>query len=69
MIYKHKFYSAFLSMVSLENGNYQLELIAWWISFAVLKFVLLEAKPCVNEKRIFTVFGAKSETAVVDKIA
>lgn len=69
MIYKHKFYSAFLSMVSLENGNYQLELIAWWISFAVLKFVILEAKPCVNEKRIFIVFGAKSETAVVDKIA
>ena len=69
MIYKHKFYSAFLSMVSLENGNYQLELIAWWISFAVLKFVLLEAKPCVNVKSIFIVFGAKSETAVVDKIA
>ena len=56
-------------MVSLENGNYQLELIAWWISFAVLKLVILEAKPCVNEKRIFIVFGAKSETAVVDKIA
>lgn len=69
MIYKHKFYSAFLSMVSLENGNYQLELIAWWISFAVLKFVLLEAKLYVNEKRFFIVFGAKSETAVVDKIA
>ena len=68
MIYKHKFYSAFLSMVSLENGNYQLELIAWWISFAVLKFVILEAKPCVN-KKIFIVFGAKRETAVVDKIA
>lgn len=56
-------------MVSLENGNYQLELIAWWISFAVLKFVILETKLCVNEKRIFIVFGAKSETAVVDKIA
>ena len=69
MIYKHKFYSSFLSVVSLENGNYQLELIAWWISFSVLKFVILEAKPCVNEKRIFIVFGAKSETAVVDKIA
>lgn len=56
-------------MVSLENGNYQLELIAWWISFAVLKFVILEAKLCVNEKRIFVVFGAKRETAIVDKIA
>lgn len=56
-------------MVSLENGNYQLELIAWWISFAVLKFVILETKLCVNEKRIFIVFGSKRETAVVDKIA
>ena len=69
MIYKHKFYSAFLSMVSLQNGNYQLELIAWWISFAVLKFVILKTKLCVNEKRIFIVFGAKRETAIVDKIA
>ena len=69
MIYKHKFYSAFLSMISLENGNYQLELIAWWISFAVLKFVILKTKLYVNEKRIFIVFGAKRETAIVDKIA
>ena len=69
MIYKHKFDSSFLSVVSLENGNYQLELIAWWISIAVLKFVILETKLCVNEKSIFIVFGAKRETAIVDKIA
>ncbi len=37
-------------MSSLENGNYQLELIAWWISFVVLMFAVLEAKLCVNEK-------------------
>ena len=43
-------------MVSLENGNYQLELIAWWISFAVLKFVILETKLCVNEKKNFYCF-------------
>ena len=54
-------------MVSLENGNYQLELIAWWISFAVLKFVILEAKPCVNVKRIFIVFGAKKRLPLSTK--
>ena len=54
-------------MVSLENGNYQLELIAWWISFAVLKFVILETKLCVNEKRIFIVFGAKERLPLSTK--
>lgn len=46
-----------------------MELVGWWISFVVLKFAVLEAKLCVNEKRIFIVFEAKREAAVVDKIA
>lgn len=48
-------------MVSLENGNYQLELIAWWISFAVLKFVILEAKPCVNGKNFYCFWSEKRD--------
>lgn len=54
-------------MASLENGNYQLELIAWWISFVVLMFAVLEEKLCVNEKRIFIVFEAKERLPLSTK--
>lgn len=46
-------------MVSLENGNYQLELIAWWISFAVLKFVILEANHVSMEKNFYCFWSEK----------
>lgn len=54
-------------MASPENGNYQLELIAWQISIVVLKFAVLKAKLCVNGKRIFLFLKRKERLPLSTK--